>query len=173
MPKRYAREFRRSVCERLVASEKVSSLSREFGVSEATLYLWKRHAFVDAGQREGTKSFEADELAAGLQDHRRARSRARDHQGCRRPLQRRGARPPKRRCQLAQGLSKLGYRERAACRVAGVSRSCVYEFKYHVPSDRQIRRLLVSGLVADIHNSSPGTYGMLRIRAALMRSRTW
>jgi transposase-like protein len=63
MPKRYAREFRRSVCERLVASEKVSSLSREFGVSEATLYLWKRHAFVDAGQREGTKSFEADELA--------------------------------------------------------------------------------------------------------------
>jgi putative transposase len=38
-----------------------------------------------------------------------------------------------------------------------------------VPSDRQIRRLLVSGLVADIHKRSRGTYGMLRIRAALMR----
>ena len=56
-----------------------------------------------------------------------------------------------------------------ACRVVGVSRSCYYEFKYHVPSDRQIRRLLLSGLVADIHKRSRGTYGMLRIRAALVR----
>jgi putative transposase len=56
-----------------------------------------------------------------------------------------------------------------AVRVAGVSRSCYYEHKYHVPSDREIRRLLVSGLVADIHKRSRGTYGMLRIRAALIR----
>jgi transposase InsO family protein len=50
-----------------------------------------------------------------------------------------------------------------------VSRSVLYEFKYHVPSDRQIRRLLISGLIADIHKRSRGTYGMLRIRAALIR----
>jgi len=56
-----------------------------------------------------------------------------------------------------------------ACRVTGVSRSCFYERKYHVPSDRQIRRLLLMGLVADIHKRSRGTYGMLRIRAALKR----
>jgi len=63
MPKRYAREFRRSVCERLVAGEKVAALYKELGVSEATLYLWKRQALIDAGRAEGTKSFEADELA--------------------------------------------------------------------------------------------------------------
>jgi transposase-like protein len=63
MPKRYAREFRRSVCERLVAGEKVSSLAKEIGVSEATLYLWRRQALIDAGRAEGVKSFEADELA--------------------------------------------------------------------------------------------------------------
>jgi putative transposase len=38
-----------------------------------------------------------------------------------------------------------------------------------VPSNREIRRLLVSGLVVDIHARSRGTYGMLRIRAALKR----
>jgi hypothetical protein len=32
-------------------------------VSEATLYLWKRQALIDAGRAEGIKSFEADELA--------------------------------------------------------------------------------------------------------------
>lgn len=63
MSKRYAREFRRAVCERLVAGEKVSSLARELGVSDATLYLWKRQALIDAGRAEGVKSFEADELA--------------------------------------------------------------------------------------------------------------
>lgn len=63
MPKRYAREFRRAVCERLVKGEKVCSLSKELGVSEPTLYLWRRQALIDAGRSEGVKSFEADELA--------------------------------------------------------------------------------------------------------------
>lgn len=67
MAQRYAKQFRRDVCERLVAGEKVVSLSRELGVSEATLYLWKRQALIDAGRAEGVKSFEADELAQALE----------------------------------------------------------------------------------------------------------
>jgi transposase-like protein len=63
MPKQYAKEFRRAVCARLVAGERASSLSKELGVSEGTLYLWKRQALIDAGRAEGIKSFEADELA--------------------------------------------------------------------------------------------------------------
>ncbi len=63
MPKRYAREFRHAVCERLVAGEEVTLLSDELGVSQATLHLWKRQALIDAGRAEGIKSFEADELA--------------------------------------------------------------------------------------------------------------
>ena len=63
MPKRYAREFRRDICERLVAGERISRLSEETGVSPATLHLWKRQALIDAGLKEGTKSIEVDELA--------------------------------------------------------------------------------------------------------------
>src|ERR1700685_4123898 len=63
MPKRYPSEFRRVVSRRLVAGERVSSLAQELSVSEATLYLWKRQALIDAGRAEGVKSFEADELA--------------------------------------------------------------------------------------------------------------
>jgi transposase len=63
MPKRYAREFRRGICERLVAGEKVSKLSEETGVSPATLHLWKHQALIDAGLKPGTKSVEVDELA--------------------------------------------------------------------------------------------------------------
>lgn len=40
-----------------------------------------------------------------------------------------------------------------------------------MPSNREIRRLLLVHLVADVHKRSRGTYGMLRIRAALQRER--
>src|SRR5277367_2398646 len=63
MPKRYPLEFRRSTCARLVAGERVVVLSEELGVSQQTLYLWKRQALIDAGRTEGVRSFESDELA--------------------------------------------------------------------------------------------------------------
>jgi transposase len=63
MPKRYAREFRRAICERLIAGERVSKLSNESGVSLGTLYRWKDQALIDADLKPGTKSIEVDELA--------------------------------------------------------------------------------------------------------------
>jgi transposase InsO family protein len=51
----------------------------------------------------------------------------------------------------------------------GVARTTYYEHKFHIPSDREIRRLLLSDLVADIHQRSRGTYGMIRISAALKK----
>ena len=78
MPKRYAPEFGRAVCARLVAGETVKALSSELGVSEATLHLWKRQALIDAGRAEGIKSFEADELA---QAHKTTRALARVNVG--------------------------------------------------------------------------------------------
>jgi transposase len=63
MPKQYGREFRRSICDRLVAGESVTSVSEQSGVSVATLYLWRRQALIDAGLRPGIKSVEVDELA--------------------------------------------------------------------------------------------------------------
>src|ERR1700730_8806857 len=63
MPKRYGREFRRAIRQRVISGERVSVLSEESGISPATLYLWKRQALIDAGLRPGTKSVEVDELA--------------------------------------------------------------------------------------------------------------
>ena len=74
MPKRCAGDFRRAVCERLVAGEKVNGLSGELGVSEATLHLWKRQALVDAWRAEGVKSSEAGELAQGRRPNARGQS---------------------------------------------------------------------------------------------------
>ena len=49
----------------------------------------------------------------------------------------------------------------------GLSRSTYYDIKFHVPSDREIRHLLLCDAITEIHARSRGTYGVLRIRAAL------
>jgi len=66
-----------------------------------------------------------------------------------------------------RGLNNLGYSERYACQIAGLDRSTYYDIKFRKPNDREIRRLLLSDAIADIHARSRGTYGILRVRAAL------
>ncbi len=64
MPRHYPAELRRRTCERMLAGEAVKDLAAELGVSEHTLYRWRRQALIDAGQRPGAKSYEADPLLA-------------------------------------------------------------------------------------------------------------
>lgn len=64
MPRHYPAEIRRQVCERMLAGEAVKDLVAELGISDHTLYRWRRQAQIDAGERPGTKSHEADPLQA-------------------------------------------------------------------------------------------------------------
>src|SRR5437870_9368306 len=63
MPRHYPADLRRQTCERLLAGETVKDLIAELGISEHTLYRWRRQALIDAGRRPGHKSYEADPLA--------------------------------------------------------------------------------------------------------------
>ncbi len=63
MPRHYPAELRRRACERMLAGEAVKGLTDELDVPMETLYRWRRQALIDAGQRPGAKSFEADPLA--------------------------------------------------------------------------------------------------------------
>ena len=63
MPRHYPADLRRQTCERMLAGEAVKDLLTELGIAEVTLYKWRRQALIDAGQRPGAKSFEADPLS--------------------------------------------------------------------------------------------------------------
>src|SRR5436309_849687 len=64
MPRHYPAELRRRTCERMLAGEAIKDLVAELGISDHTLYRWRRQALIDAGQRPGAKSYEADPLVA-------------------------------------------------------------------------------------------------------------
>ena len=166
MPRHYPAEVRREACERMLGGEAIKDLADELGITIETLYRWRRQALIDTGQRPGVKSFEADPLAA-------ARRRIQELEAelemvkAASAIFEEGEVDPKGSSRLSERLNNLGYSERAACQLVGLGRSTYYKMKFGHPSDREIRRLLLSDAIAEIHARSRGTYGMLRIRATL------
>ena len=62
MPYRYPPEFRRKVLDLLAAGRSVVSLSADPGVSDQTIYNWRRQDAVDRGVEPGLTSSETEEL---------------------------------------------------------------------------------------------------------------
>ena len=78
----YPPEFRRRVLDLLAAGRRVTDLARDLGVSDQTIYIWRRQEAIDRGLVPGLTSAERTELAgakrriheleAELEIHRRA-----------------------------------------------------------------------------------------------------
>ena len=64
MPYRYPPEFRRKVLDLLAAGRSVASLSADLGVSDQTIYNWRRQDAIDRGTEPGLTSSETEELRA-------------------------------------------------------------------------------------------------------------
>ena len=60
----YPPEFRRRVLDLLAAGRKVADLARDLGVTNQTIYAWRRQEAIDLGLVPGLTSLEREELAA-------------------------------------------------------------------------------------------------------------
>ena len=60
----YPAEFRRRVIELVESGRKISEVSKELGISQQTIYGWRRQARIDAGLEPGVRSAEHAELVA-------------------------------------------------------------------------------------------------------------
>jgi transposase-like protein len=60
----YPSEFRRRVVALVEGGRKVSEVAAELGVSEQTIYTWRRQARIDAGLEVGVTTAEHAELEA-------------------------------------------------------------------------------------------------------------
>jgi transposase len=60
----YSAEFRRRVVDLVVAGRKVADVARDLGISDQTIYLWRRQDEIDRGLAPGLSTREQDELAA-------------------------------------------------------------------------------------------------------------
>ena len=63
MPRKgYPTEFRRRALDLLATGRKVVDVARDLGISDQTLYSWRRQARIDAGVEPGLTSAERAEL---------------------------------------------------------------------------------------------------------------
>jgi transposase-like protein len=63
MPRKgYPTEFRRRALDLLATGRKVVDVARDLGISDQTLYTWRRQARIDAGVEPGLTTAERAEL---------------------------------------------------------------------------------------------------------------
>ena len=90
----YPPELRRRVLDLLVTGRRVVDLARDLGMSDQTIYVWRRKDRIDRGLVPGLTSVEREELAAAkrrirkleaeLEIHRRASELLAEHSDRRR-----------------------------------------------------------------------------------------
>jgi transposase-like protein len=64
MPRSYPPEFRRRVLDLVASGRKVAEVAQLLGLSDQTIYNWRRQHLIDTGQIPGTTSSDQAELAA-------------------------------------------------------------------------------------------------------------
>lgn len=62
MPYRYPPEFRRRVLDLIAAGRSVALIAADLGVSDQTIYTWRKQELIDTGIESGLSSVEAAEL---------------------------------------------------------------------------------------------------------------
>jgi transposase-like protein len=60
----YPPEFRRRVVELVEGGRRVAEVAADLGISEQSIYVWRRQARIDAGAERGLASAEKAELLA-------------------------------------------------------------------------------------------------------------
>jgi transposase-like protein len=64
VPRRYPVEFRRKVLDLIEAGRPVAEVAEQLGVSDQTIYNWRRQDEIDSGARAGLSTSESAELTA-------------------------------------------------------------------------------------------------------------
>jgi putative transposase len=162
----YPAEFRQRVLDLVAAGRRVRDVAVDLGISDQTVYGWRRQERMDQGIEPGLTSAERAELAAARRRIRELENRARHpSQGGRAPER---DHKPKRRFAAVEVIAAHGLPVQLACRVLSVSESGYDARRSRAPSARAIRHVWLTEVIRQVHSASRGTYGIRRVHADLI-----
>ena len=84
MPRSYPREFRRKVLDLGEASRPIKQIAETLGISNQTIYLWRRQHLIDTGRLAGSPAAKTPRMAmlSALVTSPAVRVASIDHQPC-------------------------------------------------------------------------------------------
>ncbi|WP_184778420.1 IS3 family transposase [Amycolatopsis jiangsuensis] len=165
----YPPEFRRRVLDLIEAGRKVADVAHDLGLSDQTIYSWRRQDRIDRGLESGLTSAEKAELTAAKKRIAELESELAVHRRATELLKE--AVRPKARYAAIAAMTEEGLPAQLACRVLGVSESGFYAWRSRSPSARSIRHAWLTDLITEIHQNSQGRYGARRVHAELRLGR--
>lgn len=134
MAKGYPPEFRRRVVDLLAAGRKVADVARDLGVSDQTVYNWRKQDRIDRDLEPGLSTTEIKELA-------KARRRITELEAEVAAMKRsqellKELVPPKGRFDVVAQMADEGRSIKLACPILGVTESGFYAWRARPPSAR-------------------------------------
>ncbi|MCX5044616.1 IS3 family transposase [Aldersonia sp. NBC_00410] len=165
----YPPEFRRRVLDLVEAGRKVADVARDLGISDQTIYIWRRQERIERGLEPGLSSPEKAELAAAKQRIAQLEAELAVHRRAT-ELMKEAVRPKDRFAAIA-AMAEQGLSIQIACRVLGVSESGFYDWRSRPPSARSIRHAWLTDQIRAVHAASRGAYGARRVHAELRLGR--
>ena len=163
----YPPEFRREALELLKLSEKpITQIAKDLGVSEQTLYVWRKQAQIDEGKREGLTSEEREELRR-LRRENRALQMEKEILKKAGGLLRQGNRRAVGEVFSFIAAEKTGFPVAVLCRALEVNRTSFHDWERRAPSDRALTDAWLSEKIKAIHEAKRKVYGAPRIHAEL------
>ncbi|MFD0487557.1 transposase [Saccharopolyspora erythraea] len=84
MPRRYPAEFRRKVLDLVESGRPVAQVAHDLGISDQTIYNWRRQHLIDTGQMPGitSSSGKTPSRCIGLRGRNETPLRRGDARGC-------------------------------------------------------------------------------------------
>ncbi|GAB3490037.1 hypothetical protein GCM10027521_35080 [Amycolatopsis cihanbeyliensis] len=149
---------------------KVADVAHDLGISDQTIYAWRRQDRIDRGLESGLSSGEKAELTAAKKRIAELETEVAVHRRVTELLKKEAV-PPKDRYAAIAAMVEEGLPAQLACRVLEVSESGFYHWRSRPPSARSIRHARLTDLITEIHQSSQGRYGARRVHAELRLGR--
>ena len=155
LPRRVPPQGARSGC---LSGRPIAQIASDLGISDQTIYGWRRQELIDTGQLSGLNRAEQAELAA-------ANKRIRELETEVAILKR--ARELLREYAAIATMDAEGLPVQKACRLLSVAESGYYEWRSRPPSARAVRHAWLTEQIRAVHTASRGTYGARRVHASV------
>lgn len=157
----YPPEFRRRVLDLVASGRSVADVARDLGISEESIYTWRRQDRIDRGLAPGLTSVEKSELTAAKRKIAELEAELAVYRRASELLGK--VVPPKRRFEAIAVMAEEGLPVQVATRALKTSEPGFYDWRTRAPSARSIRHAILTDAIREIHATSRGVYGVRRL----------